>query len=520
MSDNKPNGFKLSSLYDWQKSALAAWTKAEHKGIVEAVTGTGKTHVGIGAIAMLHAQERRLSILVVVHTIELMNQWHERLQAAFPGRRVARIGGGIKEDFSIMPVACVGIVNSALPRLADLFEHHQRGPWKSLLIADECHHYIDAPVFSRLLRFPFDFTLGLSATIDPFEVEGLGRIIFEYSFEQAHSDGLVPPFSLVNIGVDLTPDERTAYLELTDKIRDQFKLIFELYGDELNWIPDYKLFTKLKQMMRQGKEDDPVIKRVFIYLFKRASIYYKAFNKMRLAQQITRLLVDHGRKKLIVFFERIESAETTVEDISVICARKLQMELREGDAIWCKVYHSGLRRKDRVQILGEFKNIGASALLACRSLDEGVDIPTVDAAMLAASTQSKRQRIQRIGRTLRRGDGGKRPIVITLFARGTGDENVCADDLHDFKGVATIYDESEQTCISRVEALLRDADAPPVERSTTETPEDDGAWTVLAENDPVPLRNVSSLLNRFRDREIRVRCCDGAVETGILALHR
>jgi superfamily II DNA or RNA helicase len=84
-----------------------------------------------------------------------------------------------------------------------------------------------------------------------------------------------------------------------------------------------------------------------------------------------------------------------------------------------------------------------------------VDIPTVDAAMLAASTQSKRQRIQRIGRTLRRGDGRKWPIVITLFARGTGDENVCADGLEDFKGVATIHDESERTCIPRIESLLR-----------------------------------------------------------------
>ena len=454
MTTKMESSFRLSDLYDWQTQALAAWMKAEKKGIIEAVTGSGKTHVGIGAIAALRPQERRLSVLVVVHSIELMNQWHARLSEAFPGKRVARIGGGYKDDFSILPVACVGVVNSALPRLADLFAHHKRGMWRSLLIADECHHYIDAPVFGKLRQHPFDYTLGLSATIEPYEVEGLGRIVYEYKFEDAHRDGLVPPFDLVNVGVDLTSTERSDYLDLTDKIREQFKLVYELYGDELNWIPDHRLFTKLKQIMTRGKEDDPIIKRLFIYLFKRAAIYYTAVRKMNLAQQITRLLVDHGGKKLVVLFERIASAETTEEDISIICARKLRAGLREGDPIWCKVYHSGLQRQERSEVLDEFKRIGASALLACRSLDEGVDIPTVDAAMLAASTQSKRQRIQRIGRTLRRGDGGKRPIVITLFARGTSDENVCADDLEDFKGVATIHDESERTCIARIESLL------------------------------------------------------------------
>lgn len=188
-----------------------------------------------------------------------------------------------------------------------------------------------------------------------------------------------------------------------------------------------------------------------------------------------------------------------------------------GDPIWCKVYHSRLRRQERSEVRDEFKRIGASVLLACRSFDEGVDIPTVDAAKLAASTQSKRQRIQRIGRTLCRGDGSKQLIVTTLFARGTGDENVCADHLQDFKGVATIHDESEWTCIARIEALLSGDDEGSALAEVAESePQDQRGGTVIAENKPIHLRQVSKLLNRFRGREIRVCRGDGVVETGAM----
>jgi superfamily II DNA or RNA helicase len=104
--------------------------------------------------------------------------------------------------------------------------------------------------------------------------------------------------------------------------------------------------------------------------------------------------------------------------------------------------------------LADFRRAGPSALLACRSLDEGIDIPEVDAAILAASTQSLRQRVQRIGRTLRRGDGNKRPLIVTLVAQGTTDENVTADDRATFAGVATIYDEDDQSCLNRIRQLL------------------------------------------------------------------
>jgi hypothetical protein len=40
--------------------------------MVESVTGSGKTHVGMGALAKLYAENKRLSTLVVVPSIVLL----------------------------------------------------------------------------------------------------------------------------------------------------------------------------------------------------------------------------------------------------------------------------------------------------------------------------------------------------------------------------------------------------------------------------------------------------------------
>ena len=78
------------------------------------------------------------------------------------------------------------MIHSAVRHVRGLLGHTIDGPVKSFLIADECHHYIDAPVFQRIRRFPFHYTLGLSATIDPYEVPGLGKVVSEYGFRDAN----------------------------------------------------------------------------------------------------------------------------------------------------------------------------------------------------------------------------------------------------------------------------------------------------------------------------------------------
>ncbi len=442
-------------LHAWQTKALLAWNSSRRQGIIEAVTGSGKTYVAFAALEQLQAEDRRLNTLIVVPTVPLMNQWMEKLAKLFPNRRVGRIGGGFSDDFSRFPFACVAVINSAVRHINSLLGHTQNGAVKSFLIADECHHYIDAPVFRRIRDFPFHYTLGLSATIEPYEVPGLGRVIFEYGFGEANRDKLVPNFDLVNTSVSLTGSEQGDYERLTEKIGEEIQLIREAFHFELLNVPQQEFFLRLKQLMvREDGTKDPVIARFFGLLFRRAKIYYMSERKMELAAHLISALVQEGRKKAIVFFERIDSAEDVRTDVALEAATQLRSRIQETMTMWCRVFHSGLQKTDRAQVLNEFRSNAQSALLACRCLDEGVDIPEVDAAILVASTQSRRQRIQRIGRTLRWGENGKRPLVVTLFCQETRDETVIQHDREVFADVATFHETAEESCVKVVRSLL------------------------------------------------------------------
>ena len=81
----------------------------------------------------------------------------------------------------------------------------------------------------------------------------------------------------------------------------------------------------------------------------------------------------------------------------------------------------------------------------------------MDAAILVASTQSRRQRIQRIGRTLRRGKDDKRPLIATLFCQETRDENVVQNDREIFADVATFHETGEDSCLKVVKDLIKGA---------------------------------------------------------------
>jgi len=458
--DHEPERQPLfDRLYGWQKQAVCAWEARRHRGIVEAVTGSGKTMLALAAWERLKNKEKLLHALIVVPTRPLMNQWYECFQSAFPAHRIGRIGDGHRDDFSRSSI-CIAVVHSAVKRLPQLFAHLDRCPAKTFLIADECHRYIDPQVFSRIRRFSFNFTLGLSATIDPFQVEGLGQVVCTYRFGDAVRDGLIPRFDLVNCPVPLTRGESADYRNLTTKFMEQFDLVRKVYQSELEGIAGNHIFRRLQSMLKQpGYEKDPVICRLFGLMFRRVSISYKAEHKMELAKEILLLLLSRGRK-MLVFFERIQSAAEVQDDIEdaerleIETANTLADTVTQQGANWCKVLHSGLGAEERKQTLVEFRKAKVAALLVCRVLDEGVNVPDMDAAILVASTQSVRQRIQRVGRVLRNFVGKKRPLVVTLYVPETTDRIVVAEDEETFAEAATIYHVEYTKCIALLNKLL------------------------------------------------------------------
>src|SRR5947207_10681926 len=64
-------------LYRWQEEAFGKWRGAGYRGVLEAVTGSGKTRFALEAARRLRdTTDQCLYTLIVVPTITLMDQWY------------------------------------------------------------------------------------------------------------------------------------------------------------------------------------------------------------------------------------------------------------------------------------------------------------------------------------------------------------------------------------------------------------------------------------------------------------
>src|SRR5438477_7982444 len=125
MSLSSPN----RKLYRWQLDALVSWVRCGRRGVVEAVTGSGKTEVAIAAAS--DALRRGRFVLVLVPSRVLMEQWHAAMRSALPNVRVGRLGDAGRDT----PETCEVLV--ATRHSAAAYRPIPRGATGGLLIADE-----------------------------------------------------------------------------------------------------------------------------------------------------------------------------------------------------------------------------------------------------------------------------------------------------------------------------------------------------------------------------------------------
>lgn len=186
----RPLGPLVLPLFTWQERAIQSWYEAGCVGIEEAVTGTGKTHVGMEAVAQAHRDGEKS--VIFVPSVELQRQWTRRIVENLPHLRIARVGGEAARE----PAKCdvtIAVVNSASKK--DLSKLSA----DSLLVADEVHRY-GAETFAMALRLGFKRRLGLTATLERADdaVDDVirpyfGATVLTYGFRAAIDEDVVAP---------------------------------------------------------------------------------------------------------------------------------------------------------------------------------------------------------------------------------------------------------------------------------------------------------------------------------------
>jgi superfamily II DNA or RNA helicase len=375
------------SLRAWQKDALGLWKAAGNKGIVEVVTGAGKTIFALSCIRDIAAE----TTLVVVPTIALLDQWWEEAASFF------RVSLG---DVNIVTAAGrlrAGTINLAVLNTASkLGLGKRKEPY--FLVVDECHKAASQKFRTALDGAPVA-TLGLSATPErPYDegledvlVPKLGPIIYRYTYRDALRDKVIVPFQLKNIVFDLEPDRQAEYDKLTKAIG--------------------------RAIHRNGLDDD----RTVALLLRRARVMNLSLNRIRLA---LRLVLAHKGSRTIVFHEDIEACNVIQEILA-------EATLRAG------VYHSKMKVRHRAEILSAYRHGELDVLITCRALDEGFNVPETEVGIIAASTATRRQRIQRLGRVLRPVRGKDSAVVYSLVATDPEIKRLREEET-DLEGVADV----------------------------------------------------------------------------------
>ena len=359
---------------DWQRTALRKWS-VDHKGVASVVTGGGKTIFAFLCMAAFNAEHPNGRFIILVPTITLLDQWYVSLQEDF-GVGESDIACFSSQEKAAKPakinLLVINTGRTAVRRMS------QGQP--CFLIVDECHR-AGSPENAKALAGDFTAALGLSATpereydegFQKYVVPTLGPVIFEYDYVQAFEDEVITPFDLVNVQIDFLPHEKTEYDKLTRRAA--------------------ALFQKAKI----DPEADHKLKRV---LQKRAGISAQARMRIPVAAKITE---ESRGTRTIIFHERVASANTLYEI------------LKKRNHSVC-LYHSKIAPNWRRDNLRLFRQGVFDVLISCRALDEGMNVPETAIAVIASSTASQRQRIQRLGRVLRPARGKSKATIYTLFA--------------------------------------------------------------------------------------------------------
>lgn len=401
-------------LYTWQREALTAWAAAGQCGVVEAVTGSGKTRVAIAAIAYAVAEQRH--VVVLVPTVELQRQWTDELNRWLPGVRVGGVGGGRDDGFTGGVRVLVALVHSASRRQLTRPGH------AALLVADECHRYA-AETFSRALHPAYTSRLGLTATYERDDgaheryLDGyFGRVVYRLWYDRALREKVIAPFDVALVGVELSRAERATYDEHSDGLDHAARRLCGL-SPELRELSSVE-FLKAVSQLAVLDDGDQVTLAARAYMFhysRRRGLLADTAAKYRLLTELAPVIAAaHGS---LVFTQTQQSARQATETLAAL-------------GIATTAVYSGLDSSERHERMADFRAGAVRMLAAPRVLDEGVDVPEADLAVIVAANRSRRQLVQRLGRVVRRKYDGRPGRLVVLYAADTVEDPDVAGDEH------------------------------------------------------------------------------------------
>ena len=396
------NKLRLSTkplLRDYQNDAVTRWIENNKKGIFAMATGTGKTITALSCFDYVMSHEKKLLTIIVCPQKHLLSQWQSDIEEKFNYKgdilvassdnkkwksKFLGLIGDLKSDFKRHLIILTTFNTFSRKNFIDIINYYDD---EILLIVDEVHGVGSFEFRNGLLEDKYTFRLGLSATPeieDDFErtefvYDFFGGIVYEYDLKKAIDNGFLTPYKYYPEFINLNDNELTSYKELTAQIA--------------------RIFAKKSLSIRDEKRLDSLLRD-------------------------RRTIINNAEEKLI-FLRSFLRKNKDIENLIIYCCDTTQLievenMLNELDISNARFTGRESSKKvngesERDKILKLFAKGHYHVLTAIKCLDEGVDVPSTQTAVILASTLNSRQHIQRRGRILRKSPNKKFAEIYDLI---------------------------------------------------------------------------------------------------------
>lgn len=390
-------------LREYQIEAIDEWFKHNCNGIFEMATGTGKTFTALSCFDKLLSTKDALCTVIACPQSHLIDQWIGEIKKFYDGSIVVASSKNSKWKVDLADLIVnlyLGVINQVViltthkSLASDFFlEKIHEIDIEKLLIVDEVHG-IGSQKQMLGLDDIYDYRLGLSATPSRyFDDEGtavindfFGGVVFEFDLTRALTEinpdtgkTYLTPYIYKPIVVNLNDKELADYQELSARIARLFATNNKDYKESLEGL-----------------------------LFKRQNIINNAEEKYEAFRNILRERPNID--KLIVYCssEQMDRIQEILNEEGVSPQHKFTQ--KESASKKKKEDYS-----EREYLLKKFADGSYKALVAIKCLDEGVDVPVAENAIILSSTSNPREHIQRRGRILRNAPGKKEATIYDIL---------------------------------------------------------------------------------------------------------
>jgi len=386
-----------------QRGIVGRWLNNNGVGTLEAATGFGKTRVGLLCIKNWRKRTKTKGRVLIVNPSEfLRDQWLEELK-----------------EYDLLELSESNIINSII-----------KGEFETdLLVLDEIHRYTAKKFGEVFKRVKYTSILGLTALIEGKErkriINTYAPVIDRVLLEECRLNKWVSDFDVYNLGLDISDHTKDEY----NKITYQFNNTFSFFEHNFNLAMaclkgNSEASEHAKKVSLERGQVIGIARKWMNYMTIRKEMLYGCPEKIKACVDIYRKFED---KQIITFSQKTDTADLIRDAINKTFGKDRAVAYHTGIK-GKQIIIDGKKYKHRDGLVEYFKRdeYPHNLLATAKALDEGANIPHINLGIITDGTSTKRQNIQRWGRTLRYIEG-EETIIIELYIKDTKDEDWLRD---------------------------------------------------------------------------------------------